>query len=65
MTITLDPPSKAAMAACKQSMIIIMSNGECIPCSRSKKNHVLSPWMVQSTDLNSGVLRAHSDNDTP
>lgn len=29
--------SEAARAACKQSMIIIMSNGDCIPCSRSKK----------------------------
>ena len=65
MTITLDALSEAAMAACKQSMIIIMSNADCIPCSRSKKTHVLSPWMVQSTDLPSGVLRAHSDNDTP
>ena len=37
MTITLDALSEAAMAACKQSMIIIMSNADCIPCSRSKK----------------------------
>lgn len=34
ITIT---PSEAAMSACKQSMIIIMSNGDCIPCSRSNK----------------------------
>ena len=38
ITIPLDPSSKAAMAVCKQSMIIIMSNGDCIPCSRSKKS---------------------------
>ena len=34
ITIT---PSEAAMAVWKQSMIIILSNGDCIPCSRSKK----------------------------
>lgn len=38
ITIPLDPPSKAAMDVCKQSMIIIMSNGDCILCSRSKKS---------------------------
>ena len=31
----------------------------------ARKNRVLSPWKVQSTDLPSGVLRAHFDNDTP
>ena len=30
-----------------------------------EKNHVLSPWKVQSTDLPSGVVRAHSDDDNP
>jgi len=28
ITIPLDPPSEAAMTACKQSMIMIMSNGD-------------------------------------
>ena len=31
----------------------------------ARKNHVLSPWKVQSTDLPSGVVRAHSDDDNP
>ena len=29
----------------------------------ARKNHELSPWKAQSTDLPSGVLGAHSDND--
>ena len=48
ITIPLDPPSNAAMAACKQSMIIIMSNGDCILCSRSKKIMCCHPGLFRA-----------------